>query len=110
MHLVTSYDAVLLLESGTVSMVNTSMVANQGVVTGGVAAEGINSMSFQGCKFSGNQGIVAVLIAVAATIPLTISFAGLLLCRYNFSLVSKMHQHTRCTLLVEAAVSAMATT
>lgn len=76
LHLATSYDAILLLESGRVSMVNTSFVANQGSVTGGVAVVGVGNMSFQSCNFLSNQGtlgVPAVAIAVAAIAPFVIT-------------------------------------
>ena len=56
LNLATSYDAILLLERGEVSMVNTSFVANRGRVTGGVAVVGVGNMSFQSCNFSNNRG------------------------------------------------------
>lgn len=75
LHLATSYNAILLLESGRVSMVNTSFVANQGSVTGGVAVVGVGNMSFQSCNFLSNQGtldVPAVAVAVAAIAPCVI--------------------------------------
>lgn len=75
LRLATSYDAILLLESSRVSMVNTSFVANQGSVTGGVAVVGVGNMSFKSCNFLSNQGtlvVPAVAIAVAAIAPFVI--------------------------------------
>ena len=72
LHLAFSYDAILLLESSVVSMVNTSFIANQGSVTGGVAVVGVGNMTIQSCNFSSNQGtlnVLAVAMAVAAIAP-----------------------------------------
>jgi len=55
-NLTTTRDAVLLVQTNSMSMTDSIFVSNQAQQTGGLAAQGLAHMSVDNCSFSDNSG------------------------------------------------------
>ena len=58
-NLTTTKDSVVLLQGLNISIVNSSFIRNQGVLSGGMVAEGVAHVLVDSCHFSDSSGSIA---------------------------------------------------